>query len=311
MNRESWLKKLPVPLLATMVGAATLSNVYGGLGYTWIRHITMAAAFVVLLCFAARIITQRDIFIEEYRTTVPASLYAGFTMLLMLLGAYCQEYFGGIGKVMWFAGLILHAVHIVIFTCRNVLTGRKWDTFVPSWFVTYNGIMVSCVVGGIMKEPAILQIVTVYGIVIYFILIPIMLWRLIKHEIKSGMYHTQAIVLAPCSLCLVSYLNTAANPLQILVTILYLCVLASLLFILYKLPAFFSYAFYPGFAGLTFPMAIGIVASTKMAAYLEQMGNTALAGAVRQISGIQIYITTAIIGYVLFQFIKMLVKDNK
>ena len=55
-------------------------------------------------------------------------------------------------------------------------------------------------------------------------------------------------------------------------------------------------------------MAIGIVASVKMAGFLTNSGYEALGNVVKQISGIQIYITTAIIGYVLFNFFKMFLK---
>ena len=51
MNNKSLIKKvknLPVPILPTMVGAFTLSNVYSGMGYTWIRHITAWAAIAVI-----------------------------------------------------------------------------------------------------------------------------------------------------------------------------------------------------------------------------------------------------------------------
>ena len=83
------------------------------------------------------------------------------------------------------------------------------------------------------------------------------------------------------------------------------------IFILVKLPKFFSYDFHPGFAGLTFPMAIGIVASSKMSAYLIKQGYESFGNAVNQIAGIQMYITTAIIGFVLFKFFMMLVNSYK
>ena len=81
--------------------------------------------------------------------------------------------------------------------------------------------MVSCVVGGVMNEPGILTIVTYYGIAVYFILIPIMIWRLIKVEVKAPVYHTMAVLLAPCSLCVVSYLNIIKEPNPALLSLLY------------------------------------------------------------------------------------------
>ncbi|MDD7050971.1 MAG: TDT family transporter [Lachnospiraceae bacterium] len=308
MNR---LERMPVPVLPTFVGALTLSNVYSGMGYPVIRHITMWAATIVFLLYIIKLIKFPGTCKKEYETVVPCSLYAGFTMVLMILGSYYFDYVPALGKGMWAVGLCIHAVHILVFTYRNVIRKRDINTFVPSWFVTYNGIMVSCVVGGAMNAAGILKYVVYYGIIIYFILIPIMIWRLVTVEVKPPVYHTMAVVLAPCSLCVVSYINVIPEPNQMLLSLLYLCVLASLAFIIIKLPKFFSFPFAPGFAGMTFPMAIGIVASTKMAGYLTAAGNTQLANVITQISGIQVYLTSMIIGYVLLNFLIMALRIER
>lgn len=302
------LANLPVPILPTMVGACTLSNVFQSLGYTGVRHITMIAASVILLVYLGKIILHFDTFKKEYRTTVPSSLYAGFSMVLMILGSYYFDMNAMIGKAMWFSGIILHAIHILLFTIRN-LRNFQWDTFVPSWFVTYNGIMVSTVVGGVMKEPLIAKIVVYYGITVFTLIIPFMIYRLIKFPIKDAMFHTQAIVLAPSSLCVVSYLNVVETPNPLILYYLYAAVLCALLFIIIKLPSFFSFPFAPGYAGLTFPMAIGIVATTKFSAYLVGEGMNEAATVLKELSGIQLYLTTGIIAYVLIQFVIMLKKS--
>ena len=297
MNNKSFLQKtenLPVAILPTMVGALTLGNVYSGMGYTWVRHITTWAAIIILLTYLAKIIFHFDTVKKEYSNTVPASLYAGATMITMIVGSYFYNASPVFGKTLWFAGLILHAIHILIFTYRNVVKGVNMQTFVPSWFVTYNGIMVSTVVGGVMNEPLIGKIVVYYGIAVLTIIMPFMV------------YHTRAIVLAPSSLCLVSYFNFIKEPNAFIVYYLYALVIAALIFIIINLPKFFSFAFHPGFAGLTFPMAIGIVASNKMSAYLIAQGYETFGSIVNQIAGIQIYLTTAIIGMVLFNFYKLL-----
>ena len=308
MNR---LERMPVPVLPTFVGALTLSNVYSGMGYPWVRHITMWAATIVLLLYFVKIIKYPSVCKKEYETVVPCSLYAEVTMIMMILGSYYFDYIPALGKGIWAIAIVIHAIHVLIFTYRNVIKKRDINTFVPSWFITYNGIMVSCVVGGAMNAAGVLKYIVYYGIIIYFIIIPIMIWRLMTVEVKPPVYHTMAVVLAPCSLCVVSYINVIPNPNPILLYILYACVLASILFIVIKLPKFFAYPFAPGFAGMTFPMAIGIVASTKMAGYLTGIGNEGLAAAVTQLSGIQVYLTTMIVGYVLLNFVMMALKVER
>lgn len=299
------LEKIPVPVLPTFVGALTLGNVYSGMGYPWVRHLTMWAATVMLLVYIVKIIRYPQTCRKEYETVVPCSLYAGFTMVSMILGSYYFDYAPAFGKALWGAALAVHAVHILIFTYRNVIRKRDINTFVPSWFVTYNGIMVSCVVGGAMNAKGILTYVVYYGIAVYAVIIPIMIWRLLTVEVKPAVYHTMAVVLAPCSLCVVSYLNVIADPVPAVVFVLYVCVLASLAFIVIKLPKIFAFPFAPGYAGLTFPMAIGIVATNKMTGFLTGQGQEALAAVTGQLAGFQIYLTTMIVGYVLLNFLMM------
>lgn len=301
-------KNIPVPLLPTMVGAATLSNVYLTLGYTWIRHITMILSAIILIAYIIKIVTNFNVFKDEYSNTVPASLYAGFTMITMILGSYVFDFSPTIGKAMWFVGLILHSIHIIIFTYRNVIKGVNIDTFLPSWFVTYNGIMVSTVVGGVMNEPTIGKIVVYYGIAVLIIIMPFMLYRLATTDIKDAVHHTQAILLAPSSLCLVSYLNFIKEPNKFVVYALYALVFCTLLFIIVKLPRFFSFDFHPGFAGMTFPMAIGTVASIKMSAFLKGQGYDILSNMIKEVSGIQIYLTTAIVSIVVFGILRIVIR---
>ena len=304
------LEKMPVPVLPTFVGLLTLSNVYGGMGYTWLRYAVMAAATIVIVFYLVKIAVYPKTSAREYAQTVPASLYAGLTMCLMILGSFYYEKGLGFGKIVWLVAVIAHMVHILVFTWNNVIKKRNLETTLPSWFVTYNGLMVSCVTGSAMNMRPLLQGITVYGILIYFILIPIVLYRLIKLPVKSAVYHTMPVVLAPCSLCVVSLLNAFETPNPVLLGILYICVLISLAFILIKLPDFFSFAFYPGFAGLTFPMAIGVVASQKMAGYLTEQGKEALGNACMQLAGFQIWITSMLVGYVVLMLIRMMLRKE-
>lgn len=300
------LKNMPIAIVPTMLGAATLSNVYQSMGYDWVRHLTMWASAIVLICYIGKIILYPSVVSGEYKNTVPASLYAGITMVTMILCSYFAAWVPAAAKYVLIAAVCIHAVHIVIFLTRNVARGVNLDTFVPSWFVTCNGIMVSTVAGAAMLPPVMAKAVLYWGLAIYTILIPCMVWRLAVKEVKPAFLHTQAIVLAPCSLCLVSYLNLVPDPNLLVVGILTFCVMASLLFIIVKLPEFYSVAFNPGFAGLTFPMAIGVVATNKASACFTAAGLEAVGSVLKQVAGFQIYLTTAIIGMVLFAFWKML-----
>ena len=128
-NFKNKLRNMPIAIVPTMVGAATLSNVYQGLGFTWIKHITIWAAILILLSYLGKIVFHFDAVKSEYSNTVPASLYAGLTMITMIIGSYVFTYNQTIGKGLWFVGLILHAIHICVFTFRNVFKGINKEKF--------------------------------------------------------------------------------------------------------------------------------------------------------------------------------------
>lgn len=304
----SRIEKMPVPLLPTMVGAITLANYMQGLGLEWVRHLTIWVSIAIWACALVKIIAFPKTCKNEYNQTVLRSLYAGFTMIMMGVSGYLLPYAPTFAKGLWFTAIAIHAVHILYFTYKSVIKEFNWNTFVPSWFVTYNGIMVSTVVGGGMNEPLIGKIIVYYGIAIYCTIIPFMIYRLVAKKIDIKFYHTQAIVLAPCSLCLVSYVNFIENKNIFVLGFLYTCVVLSFLFIVYKLPKFFSIEFSPAYAGMTFPMAIGTVASAKMSGVMAAMGYAKLSLYIKEFAGFQFYLTTMIVGYVLLRFFMAYIK---
>ena len=308
------LEKIPVPVIATFLSFLTLGNVYGGLGFVWLRYLIMTCGTVFIICYILKIVIYPGTCLKEYDQTIPASLYGAFSMVLMVLGSFYYEIGLGFGRIIWFIAVAIHFIHIILFTLKhtfgNVLSRKNFIPMMPSWFVTYNGWMVACVTGGKMNAAPILKVITIYGCIIYLVLVPFMIWRLMNVEIKSAAYHTMAVLLAPCSLCVVSLVNVYGTPNSAILMIIYFYMLASLAFIIIKLPDFFSFQFYPGFAGLTFPMAIGVVASQKMAGYLTNAGNEAMANAVTQLSGLQIFLTTMLVGYVMLMFTRMFLKKQ-
>ena len=308
-------EKLPVPVLATCLSALTLANVYGGLGFTWLRWFIMICGMVLILAYIVKMAASPMTCLREYDQTIPASLYGAFSMCLMVLGSFLYEKGCGFGKVIWLFAVIVHFVHILAFTWKHtygkVYAKKDLIPMMPSWFVTYNGWMVACVTGGAMNMGWLLKIITIYGCIIYVVLLPFMLYRLFKKEIKPGTFHTMAVLLAPCSLCVVSLINVYDEPNGFVLGFMYICLLCSLLFIIIKLPAFFSFDFYPGFAGLTFPMAIGLLATQKMAGYLAKVGKEGLANACSQLFGLQLLLTSMLVAYVVLMFIRMLLGKQK
>ena len=110
---------LPIPAIATTLASLTLGNVYGGLGYDWLRTLIMICGTIVLLADRVKIIFFSKTCRGEYNQVIPSSLYATFPMCMMILGAFFFEKGLGFGKGLWWAGVIIHFIHIVVFTVMH------------------------------------------------------------------------------------------------------------------------------------------------------------------------------------------------
>ena len=84
----SRLEKIPVPCIATFLSFLTLGNVYGGLGFVWLRYLIMALGTIFMICYILKMAMFSKTCLSEYEQTIPASLYGAFSMVLMVLGSF-------------------------------------------------------------------------------------------------------------------------------------------------------------------------------------------------------------------------------
>lgn len=294
--------KLPVGAVATTVGLCTLANAFNAIGFSGIRHLVMWFALIVWVLTISKIVLHFDTFKKEYTQVVPGSLYAAVMMLTAILSSYIYPYLPILGIGMWYVAVVVHAAHILFFTWRNVIREFNLNTFLPSWFVTYVGILVPVVVGTAYGNPIILKALLGYGFVISAILVPAMFIRILKLGMASQTELMKTIFLAPPSLCLVSYFNLTAQPNMMLVTFLYALICLIFLYILKSLPNFVNRPFDGTFAALTFPMAISLIATLNTARFLINVGHTAPGNFFNQVFGAKLFLITLVIGYVVYHF---------
>ena len=299
------IEKLPVGATATCVGLGTLANVWFAQGFDAVRYITMVGITLVWIAAMIKLFFFNKALREDYVNVVPGSLYATYSMLTMIVGSFIVDFNFQLGRGIWLFGVILHIIHILIFTYLNVLKGIKINTFLPSWFVTYMGFLVSTVVGTPMGMDALRSAILTYGLIMYCVIFTAMVIRTIAKPYPEQFKLTFAIFFAPTSLLFVSYLNVAAEPLTWVVFTLYGIILATIVAVAIKLPGFLRNGFTPGHAALTFPPAIALVASFRMSQFLHGIGMETLGEIVFDIFSVQKYITTAILAFVAYGFLRM------
>ena len=304
------VSRLPLPVVPATLGLLVLSGFYDTLGFPLVHWLAVIAATIVVLAYCLKIAFHlRSVVAAEYANPMLAALYPTVPMLIMVLCAFYAQLVPALrtaAEAVFFTMLGVLTVHIAVFFVRFFVRRFEWKTFMPSWYVTTNGVMVSTVAGmQFMPEPLAAGIV-VWGIVIYVALTPFMLWRMKRCEVAEATMHSQAIMLGPCSMCLVSYVNAFAEPNLVVLALLFACVVVSLGYVIVKLPKFFSVQFHPGYAGMTFPMAVGLLATNGFASAFAAAGYADVAWVAQQIGGVQLLLTTTIVAVVSARFLGML-----
>ena len=294
---------LPVQAIATALGFATLSNMWAtAAGFPGVRVTTMVLVTFVWLAAIIKMTVHYKAFKADYFLLIPSSLYAAFSMLTMLIGAFVFEYVPVLGQIIWLGGVTYHVCHLLIFTYRFVMKGVILDTFIPTWFVTYMGLLVSIVSGMPLGFRPILEVVMIYAYIVYPIILVAMIIRLLKKPLPAVVKPTGAIFLAPSSLFFVSYLNMTPEPNDAIVMVVYAIVFVTIIRVATLMHSYLRVPFGPGVAAITFPTAIALVATFRMVGYLNGTGREELAVWLNHFFGIQLFFTTAIMIYVGYRF---------
>lgn len=171
--------------------------------------------------------------------------------------------------------------------------------------MVYIGIVVASVTGPAFKMLNVGRMAFWFGFVTYLILLPIVLYRIVKvKELPEQSLPTLAILAAPASLLLAGYMNsfkvkdmTMVWFLMALSIIMYVIVII----ILFKL---LRLKFYPSYSGFTFPLVISGIGIKLTNGFLNKSGQPI--SSLQYLVKFQEVIGVVLTLYVLIRYIQIL-----
>lgn len=256
---ERKIRKVPIPMAGLMLGLAALGNLVQSYGDIY-RNILGMISGILLLLLMARIVMDPEGIKKDMGNVVIASASAPLPMGIILLATYIKPYQPSFSYVMWIIGLILNASLILYFTQKYVFNFDIKNVF-PSWFVLYVGIVIGSVTAPAYNKTVVGQYLFWFGFVCYLILLPVVLYRIIKIKgIPRPALPTIGIFAAPASLCLVGYMNSFQDKNMIIVGFLAILSLIMYIVVLLQMPKLLKLPFYPSASSYTFPFAISGIA---------------------------------------------------
>jgi exfoliative toxin A/B len=302
------LKKYPVPIVGLMLGLAAVGNLVQSYGEAY-RNILGALSAVLFILMLAKIAMYSKAVAESLDNPVIASVFPTLSMGIMLLSAYLKPHSAPIAYLMWIIGLALHIVLIIWFTKKFVFNFKIKQVF-PSWFIVYVGIVVASVTGPAFNLAKVGQIAFVFGFITYTILLPIVVYRVVKvKEMPELTLPTLAIFAAPASLLLAGYMNSFTAKNMVIVWLLMtvsIIMYAAVIIMLFKL---LRLKFYPSYSAFTFPLIISGIAMKLTNGFLTKSGQAI--PALKYLVRFQEILAVVLTLYVLFRYIQFLMPVKK
>lgn len=301
------LGAFPTPAAGLALGIASLGWCWestmmpaGGMVQTGAAWIAMLIALAVLGKFLAN---PRTLW-NELAHPVVGSVIPTLAMTWMVISKTLGMLDANLGMFVWYAAIAMHVGFLVIFIANRA---RRFHIshMLPSWFVPPVGLVVGALTCPGEECMFVADLLLQFGIVVYLIMVPLMLFRLIFSEaVLDAAKPTIAILAAPPNLCLAGYLTLVPEPSMLFVlfmlgiALLMTAVVYMAFFVLLRLP------FSPAYAAFTFPVVIGATALFKTASFMAGKGiDPALASQIEFIGQAQLWVATAVVCYVALRYV--------
>lgn len=295
-----FLKRYPIPIAGLILALFALGNLIQS--YSAKARLALGLiAFILYIPYLLKVAILNVKLSEPLSNPVAASVFPTITMATMLLAGYVKPYSPECASIVWYIGVIGHALLIAWFTLNFAVRGFSVKKVFPSWFIVYVGIAVASVSAPVTGRLDIGQWAFWFGLATYICLLVIVCYRVwLVGEIPAPAMPTTVIFAAPASLLLAGYMVSFPEKDSAMVMAL-LC--ASLLFWLVGMAYFlrtFRGAFMPSHSAFTFPLVISALAVKLSAGATGFTWQGTLADVQTVIAGV--IVLWVLVRYVMFIF---------
>jgi len=262
----SFIRRVPVAMSALALALASLGNLLAAYSPA-VRLACGAVSAILVLLLVLRLVLDFKGVARDCSSPTGLAVAPAFPMSLMVLATYLKPVASTPALWVWLAALALQLGIVAVFVARH-LTSFKLEQVLPSWFLVFVGFAVASLTGPAFAMAAVGTALLYAGIAGYVVVLGVVVYRMVRvGDLPEPALPTLAIFAAPPSLCLAGYLAIAEVKQAVVVYVLLAAAVASLAYVLARLPRILRLTFHPGFAALTFPFVISAIAVKLFAAY--------------------------------------------
>lgn len=292
---------IPTPIAALALGIASL-------GWCWdsnfalngtVQLATALVAGCLLLLLLLKFIACPALFKQDLAHPIVGSVLPTAAMAMMVISAALPE---RLALLLWCSAVALHIILFIGFLWHR-LPALQLQQLIPGWFVPPIGIVTAVLTCPSAIPTVFAAALFWFGLTMYFFMLPIMLYRLLKvGALPLAAKPSLAVLAAPASLCLAAYLSFSPAPAVWLVSLLLVLALIMTSVIYLALPKLLRLNFSPAFAAYTFPLVIGTTALFKVSSVFATWHFVQLAQFIHFVAYLELAVATLVCSYVAYRF---------
>lgn len=294
-------QRVPTPLAALALGIASL-------GWCWDSNLQLngkvqltaaGIAAVLIGLLLLKFARYPRLFWQDLAHPILGSVLPTAAMATMVISVALPE---SLALPVWAAAVIAHSLLFAGFL-RHRVTAFQLQQLIPGWFVPPIGIVTAVLTCPTTIPYWLAAALFWFGLFAYALMLPVMLYRLVKlGTLPLAAKPSLAVLAAPASLCLAAYISFVATPAKWLVLLLLPVALLMTTIIYLVLPSLLRLNFTPAFAAYTFPLVIGTTALFKVADLFTTWQWSGLSQLVLNLAYLELTVATLVCSYVAWRF---------
>lgn len=293
------IKKIPVPVSGLILAILSLGNLLAVYNSN-IRLICGIIGILLILLLVLKLVFYPEEIKKDLSNPVILSNSGTFSMALMILSTYLNQFNGTLALSVWILGVALHILLIVWFTYRYIICKFDINAVYPSWWIVFIGITMGAITAHVHGLNEIGFYFFIFGFVAMIVTLPLVVYRYLKYPNKLDQNKPLiSIFTAIFSILIVGYTNSANVISMEFLLGLYLTAFVFFIFALIKVIEYRNLDFYPSYSAFTFPFVITAIASTEVSKIINY-------DSLNILILIQTIIAVILVVYVSYNYLKFL-----
>lgn len=304
-----YIKKLenyPIGICGSALGFITLSSSYGIIHIDFIKPIAIYFGLIVIALMLLRLFLYPKSIIKDLRNPIAGSFYTTVDMASFLIAAYFHKSYPRFAAGLWLFCVIIHFILVAIYTYYR-LKNHKFSEVIPSWYVTYVGIVTGTLVSKGMGYDSIAMFMLYFGTIAYLACYPFMLYKIFTKKLTKEQITTTGIMAAPGGLAVAGFITMYKDINIYFLWFLIIAMIFNVLIVYYFINKLFRNGFVPGFAAFTFPLAVSTLATYKVVDYFK-VHSLGFVELFKIIAMVELIVVSFVITYVIINYLILFFK---